>query len=145
MIKNALQSLIYQTADKLGYSVYDFSIYLKGENSKLAVKIDKLEGVSHNDCGEYSRELIKEIELSELLPDFSLEVSSPGVKREIRGFEEFKRFLGAPVKVIFTEQGSGKAVKGKLVSVENDIITVEENRKMITIQMKDITQANLDY
>lgn len=145
MVKTRLQNLISETAERLGYSVYDSTIYLKGENTRLTVKIDRVEGVSHDDCGEYSRELVREIEHAEIVPKFSLEVSSPGFKREVRNIPEFERFKGAPVKIVFSEDGATRVAKGRIVSVEDEIITIEEEKNMIKILYKNISKANLDY
>lgn len=145
MIKNQLQKLIEDAAESLGYSIYESSIYLKGVNTVLTVKIDNLGVVSHSDCEAYSRELSRRIDASETVTRYSIEVSSPGLDRKLRSMDEFARFTGLQVKVVYRLGEGGRAAKGLLVSAGGGMITVEEDGKMIDISIDDVIAANLDF
>ena len=145
MVKEKIDQLIEASASNLGYWIYESSVYLKGENSKVTVKIDKAEGISHNDCEVYSRELSRMIDEEGVLKNYSIEVSSPGFKRKVRGIEEFERFTGSPVKIICEIDGERGAIKGKIKSVEGDTILIISENKEIKISCENIISANLDF
>ena len=146
-MKDEIIRLAEETAKTLGLMIYESSVLLRGDNTRIVVKIDKLEPVSHLDCERFSRELGKRIDELEALPNYSLEVSSPGIKRKLRSIEEFRRFTGSPVKIVAEVNGERRAVKGKLVSVGDDRVTVfsDEEDREVTVEYKSIANANLDY
>lgn len=57
-------------------------------------------GVGLEDCARVSRELSAVLDVEDVVPHaFSLEVSSPGVRRPLRKVEDFRAFLGFRVRV----------------------------------------------
>lgn len=147
-MKDEIIRLAEETAKALGLMIYESSVLLRGDNTRIVVRIDKLEEpVSHLDCERFSKELGKRIDELEVLPNYSLEVSSPGIKRKLRSIEEFRRFTGSPVKIVAEVNGERRAVKGKLVSVGDDRVTVfsDEEDREVTVEYKSIANANLDY
>ncbi len=144
-IKERMLELIEDTAGKLGYLIYESSILYKGENSQIHVKIDSLTGISHLDCEKFSRELSDRLDAEDALPNYSLEVSSPGLNRLLRNSSEFRRFPGAPVKVVYEESGNRQVVKGTIGEMTDTAVTVSSEKGDVTIPFDAITNANLDY
>lgn len=140
-----LQELIRTVAADLGYKVYESAVYLKGENSKLSVKIDHLKGISHSDCEVYSRELSRRLDAEELLPNYMLEISSPGLTRKLRSLEEFIRFTGSPVTVVFEREGKRESRAGIIQSIAGDAIELRDGDAVITIRYGEVVRANLNY
>lgn len=132
-------------AEDLGYLIYEAGLLLKGKNSSVVVKIDGRTPISHSDCEAYSRELSRRLDEAGLLPDYSLEVSSPGIRRQLRSVEEFERFSGSPAKVIFREGDEQRVVKGRIVRVEGGIIALHEGDNTIMIDFDAIKSANLEF
>lgn len=146
MIKDEINRLILESASKLGYNLYESSIYLKGSSTKITVKIDSLNGISHYDCQLYSDELNRRLEEKDLLPAYILEISSPGLDRKLRNPEEFIRFIKSPVKIVFEEDGERKVIKGTLLEADEEGIEVsDEKSKAVKMEYKSIINANLDY
>jgi len=145
MVKDTINQLIMKTAEELGYSVYGSSLYLKGENSKITVKIDRPEGISHQDCERYSRDLARMLDDADVLPNYSLEVSSPGFKREIRNSEEFRRFIDSPVKVLYDNGDKREVVRGIIKSVSDTAMILTTEKDDMEISMDCVVNANLDY
>ena len=144
-IKERMLKLIEDTAGTLGYLIYESSILYKGENSQIHVKIDSLAGISHNDCERFSRELSARLDAEEDLPNYSLEVSSPGLNRLLRNSSEFRRFPGAPVKVVYEEDGARRVAKGTIGEATDDAVRVSAEKGDVTISFDSIISANLDY
>lgn len=145
MIKDDINRIIQQAGENTGMMIYESSVLLKGQDTKISVKIDKYGIISHEDCEVYSRELSSKLDESELVPNYSLEVSSPGLNRKIRSFEEFRRFVNAPVKIIIEKEEKREVIKGTLVAIENEFLRLMSEGKEITVEYKKIVSANLDY
>ncbi len=145
MSKERITQIIEETAARLGYMVYESGVLLKGENSMISVKIDSRAGISHNDCERFSKELSVRLDDEDILPNYSLEVSSPGLKRLLRSGEEFGRFSGAPVKVIYDDGPDRRVAKGTIKSAGDSAVTVSTESGDITISYDTVINANLDY
>lgn len=145
MIKERISQHVGEAADRLGYLVYEFSMLLKGENSKIIVKIDSPTGISHLDCENFSRELSDRLVAEEILPNFFIEVSSPGLHREVRNRDEFIRFSGAPVKIVFRDGEVNSFVKGIIGDVTEAAVTVSSEKGDVAVPFDIIVSAHLDY
>ena len=144
--KKEYEELIDQVAKECGYSVYERSIRLKGVNTRITVKIDSASDIAHADCERYSRELARTLDDKGTLPNYMLEISSPGFNRKIRSPEEFVRFVNSTVKIIYEDNG-GKFAKGKLLAAdENGInVYVTEEKRELRLPYNAIKSANLDF
>ncbi len=144
-IQEKAQGIIKSVADDLKYMVYESSILVKGEQSKLVIKIDRLEGISHNDCAVFTRELARQLDNTKLFPNYSMEVSSPGLSRKLRTIDEFVRFKGSLAKVIFESEGETEVIKGIINNIIDTKIEFQSDIDNIIIDFKNIKKANLEY
>lgn len=94
-------------------------------NVKVFLDADK--GMSIERLIQYNRKLYKEIEEDSFFPggDFSLEVSSPGLDEPLKLHRQYLKNIDRHVEVI---QQDGSRIEGKLVSVGEEAITVEEEK-----------------
>ena len=144
-VKDRIINTVQESADELGYMVYEASVLMRGENSRVIVKIDHLRGISHQDCEIFSRGLARRLDSMEVLPNYSLEVSSPGLDRKIRNIEEYKRFSGAPVKIVYRDKEMKKAIRGTIGAVMPGSVEILSEEGDRTIGFSDIVSANLSY
>ncbi len=145
MVKEKIAALIEETAQDLGYTVYESSVFLKGENSRVIIRIDSDTAISHSDCEQFSREFGSRLDSAGLLPNYSMEVSSPGLRRRLDSIHDYTRHLGSPVRIA-VRNGEGKKIeKGKLKGIENDKLLLETEKGDIEILFESIIQSNLDY
>ena len=145
-VRDTIIGIVDDVAADLKYLVYDANIYLKGENSRIIVKIDRLEGISHEDCTAFSRALSRRLDEAGGLPNYSIEISSPGVNRQLRGVGEFERFRGFPVKIVYEqEEGKRLVVKGVIEAVRDNVITIVENEKEIALRFEGVKSAQLEF
>ena len=83
--------------------------------------------------------------------DLELEVSSPGINRNIKDIGEFKIFLGKTVRVY--AQSKASYVVGKIEKADDDYLYLssyliedtKEEGEEIRIEYSDISKAKLDY
>jgi len=129
-------------AANCGFEIYEIVVQFRKNSHKIDVRIDNGSLVSHDDCSRYTRELSSLIDSTLQIESYILEVSSPGLKRKIRNYDEYRRFTGAPVKVVLLDGG---AIKGILESVGTSSFTVLEDGKQKSLSFESVKSANLDY
>jgi ribosome maturation factor RimP len=113
----------------------------------LRVFIDKPGGVSHEDCAKVSRALDALLDTEDLIPTtYILEVSSPGLERELYSIEDFRRFAGHPAKVKTREPIDGQRnFRGKIIAVEDaDIVFDDRTNGTVRFPYSLVIKANLE-
>jgi len=105
------------------------------------------ESVSIEDCEHVKRELSTILDVEDPLPfAYTLEVSSPGLDRPLRGLDDYARFAGRYAKVVVKEPiDNQKAFEGHLRGVENDDVLLEApNGRMHQLPFRLITRGRLE-
>lgn len=143
--RDKVERLILKAAENLGFTVYECAVQLRKGSSKIDVKIDNGAVVSHDNCSAYSRELSTLLDANDVIPDYTLEISSPGLKRKLRTPEEFARFVGSPVKAVYVIEGKGDSIKGTLLSADRNGIIIDEGKRKISLRYEEIKNSNLEY
>ena len=103
------------------------------------------EYVSIEECEEATRYLSEKLDELDIIDrSYNLEVSSPGLDRELIHESDFVRFAGRDIEVkTYTQIEGSKYFEGKLVSRKNDIVTIEVAGKNIEIPADKISKINL--
>ena len=147
---SAVWELVQPIVEGFDLVLWDVRYEKEGSQWFLRVFIDKEEGaVDITDCENVSRAIDKPLdELDPITDNYILEVSSPGVERELILDEHFEKFIGADimVKMIRPLEGIGKEFKGVLKAYENGQVTIEDHsgENEITITKKDTAFIKLD-
>jgi len=98
-----------------------FLVEVKVDNSsKIRVHIDKMEGISIDDCAGVSRELEGKLDRDQ--EDFALEVSSPGLDSPFRVKEQYDKNMG---KMVSVQCKDGSKVLGILKEVGEEQVLLE--------------------
>lgn len=134
-------------AEQLGLEIWDVRYLKEGSDWYLRVFIDKPGGVGINDCVDMSHALDKPLDEGDFIPNaYILEVSSPGVERELVKKEHFEKMLGQKVMLKLIRPLDGKReFSGVLEGFDNGEITVSlEQDKKITVNKKETAYVRLD-
>lgn len=115
--KEQVEKLIEDKLEETNCFVVELEI---GEGNSISLEIDKLEGITVQDCMIFSRAV--EHNLDREVEDFSLQVSSPGLDKPFRVTEQYQKNIGRNVKVVPI---NGTVLKGELKEVKDDEIMVE--------------------
>lgn len=95
-----VRELVEPFAKELGLEIWDVRFLKEGTDWYLRVFIDKDGGVSIDDCVNLTRAITKPLdEADPISQSYLLEVSSPGVERELVCDEHFQKYIGADVIV----------------------------------------------
>lgn len=136
-------------ARELGLRIWDIRYLKEGSQWYLRIFIDKDGGVDINDCEAMSRAIDKPLDDADPIDgEYILEVSSPGIERELLKDRHFEEFIGADimVRMIRPVEGVGKEFKGVLTSYENGEVTITDHsgENQVTINKKDAAYIKLD-
>ena len=147
---SAVWELVQPIVEGFSLVLWDVRYEKEGSQWFLRVFIDKEDGVVDiNDCENVSRAIDKPLdELDPITDNYILEVSSPGIERELILDEHFEKFIGADimVKMIRPIEGIGKEFKGVLKAYDNGQVTISDHsdENEITISKKDTAFIKLD-
>ena len=113
----------------------------------LRIYIDKEGGVTIDDCSNVSRGIEAVLDADDnLIPSkYVLEVSSPGIERELYSLNDFRKFSGHLAKVktktVIEDQ---KTFVGPISVVDGDTITIDDRTKgKVQFEYSDVDKANL--
>jgi ribosome maturation factor RimP len=106
--------------------VFLVEIRIKPTNN-VKVFLDADKGMSIDKLIQYNRRLYKNLEENNFFPggDFSLEVSSPGLDEPLKLYRQYQKNIGRYVEIV---QQDGSKAEGKLTAVEENEITLEEEK-----------------
>lgn len=107
------------------------------------------EPIGIEDCQHVSQDLsaLMDVDdsLTEGLAEFTLEVSSPGLDRPLRGEADYRRFVGRLAKIVTREAVNGQShFTGRLSGVEAGAVLVREGRRTHRVPMDQISRARLE-
>ena len=89
-IAERVREIITPTADELGYYLWDVEYVKEGADYILRVTIDNDEGITIDDCERMTRAIDPILDEHDPIPDsYLLEVSSPGIERELTRDDHF--------------------------------------------------------
>ncbi len=106
------------------------------------VGIDECKSVSH----ELSALLdVEPALLGEFDRDYTLEVSSPGLDRPLRGEADYRRFTGRLAKIVTRAPVGGQThFMGRLAGVEAGEVLVAEGKRVHRVPVDAISRARLE-
>lgn len=112
------------------------------ERQEDAVGIEDCQKVSH-DLGTL---LDVEDDLGAALDRaYTLEVSSPGLDRPLRGAEDYERFVGRLAKIVTAVPVEGQtSFAGRLAGLDGDEVLLTEGRRTHRVPLAAIKRARLD-
>ena len=139
--------LVKPIAEEMGLSLWDVRFLKEGAEWYLRIIIDKDSGVTIEDCENLTRAVDQPLdELDPIEQNYILEVSSPGIERELIKPEHFDAFLGAEVmiKLIRPDDSGNRELSGTLVAHDKDTVTVVCEGDQKVINKKDTVYIKLD-
>jgi ribosome maturation factor RimP len=146
--RNRIRQLVTVAVESLGYELVDLELKGAGNNSVLRIYIDKLEGISHSDCGLVSEQVGTVLDVEDVIPHkYTLEVSSPGLDRKLVKESDFSRFEGKLAKIqtrIPLQQQ--KIFKGRLKGLSDGSVVLQlPQGNLLEIPLDVIQEARLEF
>ena len=108
-IEQTAEELLKPITDRLGLDIYDVEYVKEGNERYLRAYIDKEGGVNIQDCEDVSRAYSDVLDEADPIPEaYILEVSSPGLGRQLKKERHFAKSLGKEVEVRLYEDLDGR-------------------------------------
>ena len=139
--------IITPYAEKLGLDIWDVRFAKEGTDWYLRIFIDKEGGISIDDCVDLTHAVTKPLdEADPISQSYTLEVSSPGVERELTADKHFEKYIGADVMVrLIRPVNNVRDYAGKLVSYNSGEITLSlADGEELKVNKKDTSYVKLD-
>jgi ribosome maturation factor RimP len=142
--KERLIELLEPAVAALGFEVADIDAHL-GRRGLLRVFIDRVEGVTLDDCQRVSEQIGAFLDVEDPLQgSYVLEVSSPGFDRRLRTLGHFERFSGQQVKIELKDPRDGRRrFTGRIAGVEGSAVLLEADGEVWHLPLNDIAVARL--
>ena len=146
-IKETVKEAIEPTVTELGYRIWDVTYSKIGADYHLEITIDKDGGIDIQDCERVHRAIDPLLDEHDPIETFYyLEVSSPGVERELRTDEHIALSVGQKVEAkLFTQKDGRKSIKGILASFEDGCVVIDEDGAALTLQKSEISKLTTVY
>ena len=139
--------LILPTVNDLGCSLWDVEYVKEGADWHLRVTIDSPNGIDINDCEKVHRAIDPILDECDPIEGFYyLDVSSPGLERELRTPEHISAMIGVTVEAkLFAAYEGRKSVVGELISGDDGAVTIKDEIGEISVPMDKISRLNTVY
>ena len=143
----AVRKIVEPIAEQLGLEIWDIRFLKEGTTWYLRIFIDKDGGVSIDDCVEMTRAINKPLDEADPIEQaYCLEVSSPGIERELTRDEHFLKCIGQKIMVRTIRPIDGKRdFKGVLESYDNGTICFRaDDGSGLAFTKKEVSFVKLD-
>lgn len=143
----AVRKIVEPIAEQLGLEIWDIRFLKEGTTWYLRIFIDKDSGVSIDDCVEMTRAINKPLDEADPIEQaYCLEVSSPGIERELTRDEHFLKCIGQKIMVRTIRPIDGKRdFKGVLESYDNGTIGFRaDDGSGLAFTKKEVSFVKLD-
>lgn len=144
-IAETVAELIAPTVEAEGCTLWDVEYVKEGARQILRVTIDREDGVDIVHCEAVHRAIDPILDEADPIPvSYYLEVSSPGVERELRLPFHFRSFLGVEVEVrFFTAYEGMKSLRGALTAYDEENKTLTVSDKVLPLDK--IAKVNVAF
>ena len=134
-------------AIELGLEIWDIKFVKEGAEHYLRIFIDKEEGVCIDDCVDMTHAINDPLDEADPIDcSYCLEVSSPGIERQLSRPEHYEKMMGERIKVRLIKANDNlRDFNGVLNSFDNGQITlILDNGEEKVIDKKQTSWVKLD-
>ena len=126
-IAATVADLIGPVVSELDYDLWDVEYVKEGSEYYLRITIDREEGITIDDCETVHRAIDPLLDEADPVEDsYHLEVSSPGIERELKYDWHFEEFIGARVEVkLYAPVNGIKSAVGELSGYSDEGVKIK--------------------
>ena len=146
-VVSVVREIAQPIAEELGLRLWDVRFVKEGASWYLRVFIDKDGGVDINDCVDMTHALNGPLDEADPIEvSYCLEVSSPGIERDLVRDEHFEAMKGRKIKLrlIRPDENKQREFAGILKDYADGIITVSLGEEERSFVKKETAWVKLD-
>ena len=134
-VASVVKEIITPTATEMGYYLWDVEFVKEGADKYLRITIDNEEGITIEDCEKFHRAIDPLLDEADPISEaYILEVSSPGIERELKTPQHIDACEGWDVEVkLYAPRNGAKAFRGILGGYDEDgniVIEIGEGKEI---------------
>lgn len=139
------EKLLKPVTDSFGFEIVDVEYVKEGSNFILRAYIDKPGGITIDDCEAVSRKLSDLLDENDYIEDsYVMEVSSPGLGRQLKKDRDFARSIGKEVEVkLFKALEKQKEFTGILKEYNDESVSLDIAEKLVVLSRSNIAMIRL--
>jgi len=144
-IEESLFQALNEIVEKKDMRVVNISISGLAKSPSIQIIIDSIQGVSLDDCSFVSKLTDDIIKVNGYYSDdYNLEVSSPGINRQLFSLDDFRLYKNSMVKIKLKKPiNNRKNILGIIKVIKNENIILDVDQEEIKIDFKNIKKANI--
>jgi ribosome maturation factor RimP len=147
-IEERTKELIREIVEEQGLRLFDVEYRPEGRGWTLRVIVDKFGGVKLGELEKLSRTISPLLDVEDYIPhSYNLEVTSPGLTRELKKPEHYAFFIGRLIKVITKEPVEGRREwVGIIDDIDGGILRIKPKGedRIIHIPLSVVAKARLE-
>jgi ribosome maturation factor RimP len=148
-VKEAVRGIAERVTASRGFELVDVEVKREPRGHRVRLFVDKEGGISLDELQSVSEEVSAILDAEDPVDSsYTLEVSSPGLDRPLRGEADYRRFLGRLARISSYEPVDGRRHwTGRLRSVEDGVVSLDlehENGEPARIPMDKIAHGRLE-
>ena len=146
-VKEIVREAIEPTVRELGYDIWDITYSKVGADYHLEITIDSPNGIFINDCEKVHRAIDPILDECDPIESFYyLDVSSPGIERELRTEHHILSSVGQKVQAkLFTAKDGKRSIVGILSAFSDGNITISSDEGDTVLKQSEISKLTTVY
>lgn len=132
-------------ADEIGIWIWDVEFVKEGARRVLRITVDSEEGIGIEDCEKLHRAIDPLLDEADLIEEqYYLEVSSPGIERELKNDIHIEACEGWDVEVkLYAPKDGSKLYRGVLLPLaENGDIAIQVGESTVVFERSTVAKIN---
>ena len=142
-----VEALLTPMIEEMGYRVWDVEFRKVGADPTLTVTIDADEGISIEDCERVHRAIDPVLDETDPIEvAYILEVSSPGIERDIRTDRHIAACMGEEIECrLFAPLNGQRAIVGILADYLDGNLVLTTPTGEVSVPRSAISRMNTTY
>ena len=143
-LNEQIEALITHFTRELSIELIEWNLKKRGNTVVVDIIADKPNGgITIDECTSINKQVVRGIEEKQWFnDDFVVEVSSPGLDRELKTLNDFLRAVGRKVRIHLKEPVEGKVEHhGEITKVGENRVSIYKNDQTIVIPLEYISKA----
>ena len=146
-IASTVRELVTPTANEMDLVLWDVEFVKEGAKRILRITIDSEEGIDIEQCEKFHRAIDPLLDEADPIDEsYYLEVSSPGIERELRTDEHISLSIGEKVELkLFVAKDGRKSLVGILSDFDGERVTVNAEGTDVVFAKSEIAKMTTVY
>ncbi|MDQ4122402.1 MAG: ribosome maturation factor RimP [Acidobacteriota bacterium] len=146
-VSERVREIAERVAGENGLELVHVDVAGSDRNPAVRIFIDKPGGVTVDDCTTVNHTVGTILDVEDFIPSaYTLEVSSPGLERELYSLRDYEKYAGNLAKLKARQPvGNQRNFRGRIVGVEGETVIFDDKTNgRVEIPFDVIAKANLE-